>query len=89
MINSSQKRKYKNKFIKVGINDNSSQIIYFSNSTDKIKSWDTLRWFGFIPKPKYINVYKKRLVKPIAKLLALLGRYVVNLYGRRKDKKTI
>ena len=36
---------------------------YFSDGVGKVVSWEQPKWFGFIPKPRYINVYSRRLAK--------------------------
>lgn len=43
------------------------QRIYFSNGVDKVTKWDQPKYFGFIPKPRYINVYSRRLAKEMEK----------------------
>ena len=43
-------------------------MLIFGNEKN-IASWETPKYFGIIPKPRYVNVYSRRLAKNIEKIL--------------------
>lgn len=48
--------------------DIKGNILIFGNDKN-ISNWETPKYFGIIPKPRYINVYSRRLAKNIERLL--------------------